>query len=1708
MYINQTIQLRVEAQFGDQQIKDVTNEEDLIFRINHLGVVDLLAGGRIKAQSAGQARIIASYRGREDRTDVTVHSATLTRIDVEPAVVELDSGDSQQLEVIGTLSDNSQVDLTAGSTGTTYSSTNSFVASVTTEGIIFAYSNGQTTIDVQHGNHSAQVAVQVGEEKNLQSITISPSELYIQVGDTANFIVNGYYSDGSDEDLSNHPDTTLVSSDPNIADFDQNGTLRAHKRGNITITAGHQEFEAIANVYVFLESNLTGIRIEPKSADLSLDSTLQFTVWADYSDNSVLDVTDVTSYSSSNPNVVSVDSSGLATALGSGGSVVTAHYLTFEDTATIVVADHKLVDLDITAESVELEVPGTHQLEVIGTFDDNSQEDLTPASTGTVYDTQNPLIAMVSTDGVLIAVSEGETIVTATNAGHSDTVTVIVSGAALESIEVEPSERAIYVGESFDLTVWANYSDGSRIDVTVDASYVSSSFDVARVSPTGTVTGISDGNATITATFGEQSDTCQVTVSVPYVESVEVEPDSVTLQIHSSVQLTVWANYSDGFRQNVTNQASYLSLDPTIAELQGIGEVVALKDGQTTIEASFAGHTGTCQVTVSPAVLESIDVEPNSVTLDAGETQQLIVWANYDDGSRVNVTDLAGYISSDTNVADIQGAGLIVTFTQGQAIITASFGGKADTCSVEVNPPVLTSLEVIPVSLVLGPGESHQLEVRAHYSDGSSVDVTAQANYASSAPSIVEIQGTGLVVALKEGEATIGITYNNQVATCFVTVTPAILESVEVEPTSLNLDPGDSDQLTVWANFSDNTRVDVTDQAGYISSDPTVADIQGAGLVVAKSEGLATIDAIYGGLSDSCYVSVNPAVLVSIEVEPNSVTLDPGDSQQLIVWANYSDNTRPDVTNLAGFSSNNPAIADIQGAGLLIAKLEGIANIDVSFNGQNDNCAVTVNPASIVSIDVEPPSVTLDIHDTRQLTIWANYNDGSRIDVTAQANYTSLDPSVAGLQGSGEIVAIGEGFTTIEVLFNGQSGTCQVTVNPPILESIDVEPAVVTLNINDTQQLTIWANYDDGSRVDVTSQASYTPLDPTVADMQGMGEIVAIGAGFTTIDVSFDGQSGLCQVTVNPPILESIEIKPKTAAILVGATIQFEVIGHYDDGSQEDLTNSPLTTYISSDDLVLGIDASGFAWALDAGTVTVIVTHDVFNDTASISIEHAMPILISIDPTETLVSNQPITVAVYGSGFDASSVVTLDGSDLATTFIDDTELSAEIPNSISRNVGRYEIAVVNPAPGGGTSDSLEILLIDSPSIMSLSPSSGIQGSAVRVIFQGTGLLNCSVTPANPLIAVSDVSFNNDGTQLTATLTIDSAAAIGADLITLTNNAGSDAASFTVLEETTLPDLDIYPTTPINLPVYLTGVHAYNNITIHTGAQVIGYGTEPLQFLATGNITIRGEIHVSGYDGMEGYSVPADGGEAGPGGGGGGAGGDGDDPVPASGGAGAPPGDNAGTAVGIGTPSGDGGGFGAGNGVSGGCGEGGGGGGFGGDGGNGGGDLGDGTGGDGGLANTLGSDFNGGTGGGGGTTCGINSGGGGGGGGGVLVLSAMTGGDIVIYGALYADGGNGGRGYAGTGAGGGGSGGNVIITSSSGNIVVDDSIYVRGGNGGSADSGDGGGGGGGGRILIDAGTGTVDDTMGWYDLAGGTGGTPLGAGYIGLNGQPGVKDVRP
>ena len=201
-------------------------------------------------------------------------------------------------------------------------------------------------------------------------------------------------------------------------------------------------------------------------------------------------------------------------------------------------------------------------------------------------------VATVSNSGLVTAIAEGSSTITASAGGKSATCTVTVSKGvvAVASVTLNKSELNLKKGESETLVATVNPADATDKTVT----WSSSDATIASVNQNGLVTALKSGNVTITAKAGEKTATCTVIVIVP-VEGISLNFSTKTLKQYETLQLSATVTPVDATNAEIT----WSSSNSNIATVSGNGLVKAIDEGTAVITAQAGGKTATCTITVT-----------------------------------------------------------------------------------------------------------------------------------------------------------------------------------------------------------------------------------------------------------------------------------------------------------------------------------------------------------------------------------------------------------------------------------------------------------------------------------------------------------------------------------------------------------------------------------------------------------------------------------------------------------------------------------------------------------------------------------------------------------------------------------------------------------------------------------------------------------------------------------------------------------------------------------------------------------------------------------------------------------------------------------------------------------------------------------------------------------------------------------------------------
>ncbi|MBO7617636.1 MAG: Ig domain-containing protein [Bacteroidales bacterium] len=330
-------------------------------------------------------------------------------------------------------------------------------------------------------------------------------------------------------------------------------------------------------------------------------------------------------------------------------------------------------------------------------------------------------------------------------------VTVYAKVIAVTGIRLTESSLHLTRGESHTLT--ATVDPNNATDKAV--RWTSSDDSVASVDQKGTITAVSVGEATITASAGGLSASCSVNVIIP-VTSISLDNNLLLLTKGSVAVLTAIVSPDDATDKTV----KWSSNNPSVASVDQNGRVTAVDAGDAVITASAGGFSATCSVYCLNIPVSAVVLNKTSLSLARGASETLKATVSPSDASDKTVK----WSSDNPSVATVDQNGQVTAVNSGTATITASAGKVSATCAVSVFVPV-TLVSLNSEKLTLSVGETALLEATVLPEDATDKNVT----WYSSNPDVAAVDG-GRITALDFGQAVITAQVGNLSASCMVTV--------------------------------------------------------------------------------------------------------------------------------------------------------------------------------------------------------------------------------------------------------------------------------------------------------------------------------------------------------------------------------------------------------------------------------------------------------------------------------------------------------------------------------------------------------------------------------------------------------------------------------------------------------------------------------------------------------------------------------------------------------------------------------------------------------------------------------------------------------------------------------------------------------------------------------------------------------------------------
>jgi uncharacterized protein YjdB len=376
-----------------------------------------------------------------------------------------------------------------------------------------------------------------------------------------------------------------TSSSPTVATVNDGGTVSAIAAGSATITATSEGKTGSASLTV-IPAPVATVVVTLALPSLTLGATTTASAVLRDERGATLTGRSV-AWSSSTPAVATVDNSGAITTLAVGTTVITASSEGKSATATLTVIPVPVATVTVALAATPVVVGGTTTATAVL----RGANGATLSGRAVVWSSSVPSVATVSAAGEVTAVATGTTVVTATSEGQSGSATLTVIVPPVATVTVAGA-ATLAPGAVSGFTATLRDASGAALSNRA-VTWTSSDPNVAAVSASGTVTAITPGTTTITASSEGKSGSAAL--AVRYNIATVVFTGATRVKVSDSYPYTITARLADG--TVVSRPVAWGIVETGRAVVTATGLVTPLQSGSFTIRVVIDGEAWTASYT-------------------------------------------------------------------------------------------------------------------------------------------------------------------------------------------------------------------------------------------------------------------------------------------------------------------------------------------------------------------------------------------------------------------------------------------------------------------------------------------------------------------------------------------------------------------------------------------------------------------------------------------------------------------------------------------------------------------------------------------------------------------------------------------------------------------------------------------------------------------------------------------------------------------------------------------------------------------------------------------------------------------------------------------------------------------------------------------------------------------------------------------------------
>ena len=341
--------------------------------------------------------------------------ARLTQISIAPANQTMPKGTTLQLSATGTYDNGTTQSLDAS---VMWQTSQSAVATINVHGAVTAVGQGVTQVSAAFEGVTGSTPVTVGQPA-LLTITVSPSQSSLPLGESEQLTATGSFSDGSTQDLTQS--ARWSSSVLAIANVSAQGIVTGMGLGVAQLSATLPGVTGSTSVTVGAPA-LLSITVSPNPSTLPVGESVRLTATGNFSDGSTQNLTQSATWSSSSA-IANLGAAGTVVANAAGTTTISATAGSVLGSANLTVTPAVVIALNIIPATVSMVLQSSRQLQAMATMSDGTTQNMTAA---VAWSSAQPGIASVTGGGLAMAQQVGSTAIQAQVSGLTGSASLTV----------------------------------------------------------------------------------------------------------------------------------------------------------------------------------------------------------------------------------------------------------------------------------------------------------------------------------------------------------------------------------------------------------------------------------------------------------------------------------------------------------------------------------------------------------------------------------------------------------------------------------------------------------------------------------------------------------------------------------------------------------------------------------------------------------------------------------------------------------------------------------------------------------------------------------------------------------------------------------------------------------------------------------------------------------------------------------------------------------------------------------------------------------------------------------------------------------------------------------------------------------------------------------------------------------------------------------